>query len=195
MRHVDAPMLFRGLSAGQFPRILELGCGTGVGTAEILRHLQPRELVATDLDPDMLRDATRRLREAHLAQRVTFEQVDATRLPYADGTFDAVVAFAILHHIPEYRAALGEIARVLKPDGVLLLEEVTRDIHFWPVNKLMVPAVLLTDTGLLDVLEQYGFEATWKGRYGKAYLFLECAKRSGDPPSCPFAAAEGGYAA
>jgi len=48
-----------------------------------------------------------------------FEKIDAQSIPYADGTFDAVIANHVLYHIPDRRRALQEMHRVLKADGVV----------------------------------------------------------------------------
>jgi ubiquinone/menaquinone biosynthesis C-methylase UbiE len=176
MNHVEAPMLFRGLSRGQFHRVLELGCGTGIGTIQILRHLEPVELIATDFDEDMLQRARRYVGQRWTKGGVTFQQADATRLPFADEEFDAVIAFGVLHHIRDYRRAVQEIARVLRSGGAFLLEEVTREAHFWPIGRLMPPAVLLEDKDVLVSLEGSGFSVSWKGRYLRAFLLLDCRK-------------------
>ncbi|MDD2904489.1 MAG: methyltransferase domain-containing protein, partial [Syntrophales bacterium] len=47
----------------------------------------------------------------------------ASRLPYPDAVLDAVFAFGVLHHVPDWRRALAEISRVLKPGGRYFLEE------------------------------------------------------------------------
>ena len=49
---------------------------------------------------------------------------DVLRLPYKDEDLDAVFAFGVLHHVPDWQAALGEIARVLKTGGTYFLEEI-----------------------------------------------------------------------
>ena len=176
MNHVEAPMLFRGLSKGQFPRILELGCGTGIGTIQILRCLEPAELIATDYDEEMLGRARRYVARKWPSAGVTLRQADATNLPFADGQFDAVIAFGVLHHIRDYAKAVREISRVLKADGVFLLEEVTRDAHFWPIGRLMPAAVLLEDKDVIKVLKESGFSVSWKGRYLRAFMLLGCQK-------------------
>jgi ubiquinone/menaquinone biosynthesis C-methylase UbiE len=48
---------------------------------------------------------------------------DAERLPYRDGVLDAVFGFGVLHHLPDWREGVREIARVLKPGGIYFLEE------------------------------------------------------------------------
>ena len=57
-------------------------------------------------------------------------QGDATALPYDDGSIDAVVLTAVLGEIPDQAAALGEIARVLRPGGRLVVGELFGDPHF-----------------------------------------------------------------
>jgi SAM-dependent methyltransferase len=58
---------------------------------------------------------------ADLRQPDAGQHIDATRIPYPDGSFDVVIANHVLEHIPEDRKALAEFARVLRPDGLLLL--------------------------------------------------------------------------
>ncbi len=53
---------------------------------------------------------------------------DATHLEAEDSTYDAAFDFGIVHHIPDWRKALGEIWRVLKPGGRFFAEEALRDI-------------------------------------------------------------------
>jgi ubiquinone/menaquinone biosynthesis C-methylase UbiE len=94
---------------------LELGCGGGA----VARHLAERGMavVATDLDIRELRVARgRRPPEASLHLAV----MDAERLGLAGERFDLVVAQHMLHHVPDWPAAIGEAARVLRPGGHLV---------------------------------------------------------------------------
>lgn len=88
----------------------------GVGTGRIALPLAAAgvEVVGVDLSEPMLR------RLAEKGDAVPVARADATALPFPEATFGAVVAAHLLHLVPEWRAAVLEALRVLRPDGVLL---------------------------------------------------------------------------
>jgi ubiquinone/menaquinone biosynthesis C-methylase UbiE len=103
-------------------RILEIGCGRGAGAGLLQEEFHPAVLHAFDLDPGMIRLARRYLKPE--CQDGIFLYVgDAQALPYRNGVLDAVFGFGVLHHLPDWRGGLREIARVLKPGGIYFLEE------------------------------------------------------------------------
>lgn len=124
-RYYEAPLLQRlgGRLDGQ--RVLEIGCGRGIGTQLLVEHFGAREVTAFDLDPDMVARAKHRLR-AYIPNQVHLYVGDATQITAEDASFDAVVDFGIIHHIPNWQDAVAEIYRVLKPGGLFFFEEVTR---------------------------------------------------------------------
>lgn len=101
---------------------LEIGCGRGAGAQLLAEAFQPRRLYALDLDPEMIGKARRRL-GSHREARVELLVADSERLPFRGQALDAVFGFGVLHHLPVWREALGEIRRVLKPGGIYVLEE------------------------------------------------------------------------
>ena len=107
--------------------MVEIGCGPGYGTSLILDQFAAARVDAVDLDPAMVTKARARL--ARHGDRVGLAVGDALDLHAAfgaaDGFYDAAFDFAIIHHIEDWRAALTEIARVLKPGGVFYFDEVT----------------------------------------------------------------------
>ena len=105
-------------------RVLEIGCGRGVGTEIVLTHFGARHVDAFDLDPDMVARAQRRL--APFGDRVRLWCGDATEIPAEDSSYDAVFDFGIIHHVPAWREAVREVVRVLRPGGRFFFEEVTR---------------------------------------------------------------------
>jgi ubiquinone/menaquinone biosynthesis C-methylase UbiE len=103
---------------------LEVGCGRGVGVAIIFDTFGAERVDAFDLDPDMVTRARQRL--ADRAGQVRLWAGDASDIAAPDGVYDAVFDFGIIHHVPEWRRAVCEVARVLKPGGRLYAEEMYR---------------------------------------------------------------------
>lgn len=108
-------------TTNQPPALRILDCR--IGTAELplaLSRIYPSsvELCAIDLSPDMLTRAELALSEAGVSAEL--EVADVRKLPYASNSFDLVVATHVLEHLPEPSAALAEISRVLKPNGLML---------------------------------------------------------------------------
>ena len=97
--------------------VLELGSGSGAMAEELLGRHPSVRLTATDVDPAMRTAAATRLER--FGDRVEVRDADATALPFADASFDAVVSFIMLHHVIDWEGALGEVARVLRPGGTL----------------------------------------------------------------------------
>ena len=124
-RRYEAPWLERLGGRLDGLRVLEVGCGRGVGTQIIFEHFGAREVHAFDLDPDMVTQARRRLAE-YPRERLQLSVGDVTRIEETDARFDAVFDFGIIHHVPDWPAAVAEVRRVLKPGGRFFFEEVTR---------------------------------------------------------------------
>jgi ubiquinone/menaquinone biosynthesis C-methylase UbiE len=93
-------------------RVLEAGCGTGL----ILEKVDgvASEAWGFDLSPGMVRKAHQRGLKVALGS--------VTDVPFADAQFDLVYSFKVLAHIPDIQKALGELARVTRPGGHLVLE-------------------------------------------------------------------------
>ncbi|SRR5260221_2446486 len=98
--------------------VLEIGCGSGAMGAEALRKYPDATLTATDFDESMVDVARRRLSE--FGPRVEVRQADVTALPFPDGSFDAVLSFIMLHHVIQWEQAFAEMARVMRPHGMLI---------------------------------------------------------------------------
>ena len=124
-RWYEAPLLQRLGGRTDALQVLEIGCGRGVGTQIIIERFGAASVNAFDLDPDMVQKAARRL-AAYGVGRVRLSVGDAAAIAADNESFDAVFDFGIVHHVPEWRRAVSEVARVLRPGGRFFFEEVTR---------------------------------------------------------------------
>ena len=133
-RAVEVPILLRlgGRMAGG--TALEIGCGQGAGLELILGRFGADRVVGIDLDETMIALARRRLDgRDHVDIRVG----DAAAIDLPDASVDAVFDFAIVHHVPDWRAAIGEIQRVLRPGGRFYYSEVTKHALDRPSYRLL----------------------------------------------------------
>ena len=105
------------LASRSLSRVLEVAAGTGVVTRALASVLPERvSIVATDLNQPMLDQAS----ALGTTRPVEWRQADAMRLPFQDGTFDAVVCQFGVMFFPDKTQALSEARRVLRPGGVLV---------------------------------------------------------------------------
>jgi ubiquinone/menaquinone biosynthesis C-methylase UbiE len=121
------------IAAGHIPtrgHILEIGIGTGrIALPLLARGIS---ITGVDISPRMVERLREKYDAARAAEplrdwgRLTVELLDISALPFPDATFDAVVGVHILHLVPEWKRALDEAMRVLKPGGALLLGWDTR---------------------------------------------------------------------
>jgi ubiquinone/menaquinone biosynthesis C-methylase UbiE len=109
----------RMLPLRRYGRVLEVGAGTGFFLLNLWQAGFVGEAHANDLSPGMLGACA--ANAARLGCALRTAAGDAESLPYADGTFDLVVGHAFLHHLPDYRSAIAEMRRVLRPGGALLI--------------------------------------------------------------------------
>jgi phosphatidylethanolamine/phosphatidyl-N-methylethanolamine N-methyltransferase len=100
------------------PRVLEAGVGTGLSLGYYPSHA---EVTGIDLSEDMLRRAQEKVDKRALSHVKSLLVMDATKLEFADQSFDAVTAQFIITLVPDLDAALTEFARVLKPGGEIVL--------------------------------------------------------------------------
>jgi SAM-dependent methyltransferase len=130
------PWALEGIELGD--DVLEIGPGPGLATDLLLRRT--RRLTALEIDQRLADSLKRRVAGTY----VTVVEGDATRMPFGDGSFSAVVAFTMLHHVPSAPLPdqlLAEAHRVLRPKGRFIGTDGTvsfgfRLAHLWDT---MVP--------------------------------------------------------
>jgi ubiquinone/menaquinone biosynthesis C-methylase UbiE len=121
-------------------RMLDVGCGTGfviglmADTFEEIHGIDPTRAMLDKVDVS--------------SGNVTVHEGVAENLPFADGTFDLVTAYSVLHHLADHRPALAEIARVIRPGGVLYVD-LEPNRAFWRA----IESVERTQGDRLDTLD------------------------------------------
>lgn len=99
----------------QSKRVLDAGCGTGYGAAELAQSAE--SVIGLDVSEDALDYA----RANYPLQNLAFAAGSALLLPFPESSFDAVVAFEVIEHLNEYPLFIAECARVLKRDGLFIV--------------------------------------------------------------------------
>ncbi len=118
--------------------VLDLGAGTAQIPIELCRHNARLRVRAIDLADAMLRLAAENVERAGLSHRIRLEHLDAKGLPFADGTFAAVISNSIVHHIPQPVTVLAEALRVLrKPGGIVFVRDLARPYDAAGVRQLV----------------------------------------------------------
>jgi ubiquinone/menaquinone biosynthesis C-methylase UbiE len=145
------------LAPGRLPgkaicRVLDVGTGTAQIPIEISRRRNDLRITAIDLAGHMLQVAQRNVISVGLTAQIKLEQVDAKRLPYTDGEFDAVISNSIIHHIPAPRIAFREMVRVLRPRGVLFVRDLLR-----PPDRPTLEQLVATYAGEANAHQQQMF--------------------------------------
>ncbi len=125
------------VTAGPAWQVLDAGTGTAQIPIEIGRRRTDLKITAVDLAAHMLQLAQRNVIRAGLTGMIKLEQVDAKSLPYAPGAFDAVISNSIIHHIPDPRAVFREMARVLRPAGILFVRDLLRPAAAATLDRLV----------------------------------------------------------
>lgn len=112
--------------------VLDAGTGTGRLLVALARSRPDLELAGVDLEADMIALAERNARAAGLTDRIALRVGDLADLPYHDEAFDLVVSTLSMHHWADVEAAVGELARVLRPGGRLWIY----DFRSGPADRL-----------------------------------------------------------
>lgn len=172
-KHVELPIMRSlGLEV-EGADVLEIGCGSGYG-AVLLHELGPRSYAGIDVMDEQIALARRRDLPGY-----EFSVMDASDLgSFEAGSRDVIVIFGILHHIPPWRRVVQECHRVLRPGGVMMLEEPDiESVRAWDrVFRWGHPAGSGFSFGELDRhLHETGFTVTARRRV-PAFVFLKAVK-------------------
>jgi SAM-dependent methyltransferase len=106
--------------------VLDAGCGEGYGARLLMQLGGARRCVGVDIDERTVAAARDRYADV---EGIDFETGDVTSLPFDDDSFDAITCFETIEHVAAQRDAVAELARVLRPGGVLLISSPNRGVY------------------------------------------------------------------
>jgi ubiquinone/menaquinone biosynthesis C-methylase UbiE len=144
-RHLDEAEVETVADLVRGREVLEVGCGTGLILARLAGLA--RRAVGVDLSPGMLALARER--------GLDVVEANATALPFPDASFDVAVSFKVLAHIPDIRGALSEMARVVRPGGIVAAEFYNRHSLRTLVKRLKDPSPIGGGVHDTDVFTRY----------------------------------------
>ncbi len=127
--------------------ILDVATGTGDFAIMAAKRLKPRSLLGVDISEGMLKVGRKKVLRADLADVVTFQREDCMALGLADNTFDALTVAYGIRNYEDLDRGLGEMLRVLKPGGRLVIIELTAPRRapmkqlFWLYSHVLMPLV------------------------------------------------------
>jgi ubiquinone/menaquinone biosynthesis C-methylase UbiE len=172
--HALLPHLRAALDDASTARVLDVA--TGTGRVPLLLAGQPwfgGVIQGIDIAPAMLALARGKVAAAGVGDRVVLCEGQANALPWPDGTFDLVVSLEALEFFPRPRHALAEMARVLRPNGRLI---VSKYPDTWA---RALPLKGLTRRNMTRVLKQLGFDtitiSVWQP--GHYELVIACSRQ------------------
>lgn len=163
-RHYERGLLERLGGRVDGCKVLEIGCGRGVGAEMLLERMGAARVDAFDLDESMVAAARARLRR--FGNRARVEVGDATQIDSPGAAYDAVFDFGIVHHVPQWRDAIAEVRRVLVPGGRFFFEEVTNHALGRPLYQKLFDHPVLDRFGAAELLNEIEAQGMWvRGNY------------------------------
>jgi len=174
---------WRPLVLGSLPAagvLLDLGVGTGTLLPALCDNA--RLVIGIDQSPAMLAEARQRVAGAGLTERVELRLGEMAHLPLADESVDGVLLHLALHHADRPRAIFGELRRVLRPGGRLVILDLLRHEQEWAREELGDLWLGFVREDLTGWLQEGGFTLEsyreLSGKPGPFTAFLLCAQKA-----------------
>jgi demethylmenaquinone methyltransferase/2-methoxy-6-polyprenyl-1,4-benzoquinol methylase len=124
-------------------RVVDVATGTASVALELARRVPSRHVVGVDQSPEMLRAGRERVDRAGVSSRIELREGRAEELPFGDDEFDALTFTYLLRYVDDPLATMRGLARVVRPGGVLAMQEFGLPRGLWrPLWELYVRGVL-----------------------------------------------------
>ncbi len=137
-------------------KVLDVGCGVGWCVKVLKENLKDYdEIIGIDIRDDVLKKAREEFNESN----IKFANIDATKMPYDNNSFDTVCISNTLHHLPKPDLILSEMERVLKTDGLFMIQEMFSDNQS---DKQFSHVILHHLQGEMDMLKGVCHRETYK---------------------------------
>jgi ubiquinone/menaquinone biosynthesis C-methylase UbiE len=141
-------------------RYLDVGCGVG-GAPRKIAETYSLDVTGVDIDPEQIEAAGR----GGSLPNLRFKVADATQLSFAGGEFDIVAASKVTHHIPEWKHAIGEMARVTRSGGYLVYSDFIVPKWLISVGRRLLPAMgFPSEKAIMAVAALAGLELVHRSR-------------------------------
>lgn len=118
--------------------LLDIGCGTGEFESLVLTEHSAQQMVGVDISEKMLEIAKQK---CHAYSHVSFQTASASALPFPDHSFDIIVSASAFHYFDDPKAALGEMQRMLKPNGKVVILDWCKDYLFCRICDILLKVV------------------------------------------------------
>jgi ubiquinone/menaquinone biosynthesis C-methylase UbiE len=179
---MEVKPLRKATDVGDIPYALQIACGNGSSTLQILEYFSPARLSAVDRDEELIALACRN----NKFDTVDFTVQDVFSLSFGDNIFDAVFDLADLHNYRDWQNGVMQLKRVLKRGGLLILEELSRETFDHAAGRLFKKLTehpydsMLTTQGFHDYVLQNGFDILHfeeKNPFGLLKYFVMVARK------------------
>ncbi|HBO13964.1 MAG TPA: SAM-dependent methyltransferase [Halieaceae bacterium] len=167
--------------------VLEFGCGTGSTALEHAGHVA--QIDATDVSAAMIAIGRRKAQDAGI-ENVSFRQAGVEDFEAPDDSYDMVLALNLLHLVPDRRAALARVHRLLKPGGFFVSSTVCLADRLWflrpviPVMQWLGKAPYVSFLRAADMLREVasaGFEEQEHWTHGRTNSLFLVARKADSP--------------
>jgi ubiquinone/menaquinone biosynthesis C-methylase UbiE len=135
---------FVDLIAATYPQAKATVLDLGTGTAQIpilLSKQRPQwQIIGTDLAQSMLALGQKNVTAAGLEAQIELVIADAKKLPWPNQSFDVIISNSLIHHLPDPLPCFREMARLLKPQGAIILRDLFRPWSVAEIDQIVAAA-------------------------------------------------------